>query len=159
MLPNGQPWNRVRFLAEATDIFLFHNVQTASGEQPDSYIMIIEGPFPRVQRLGHEADHSPPFSAKVKNAKSCTSTLGGGGRSGGTLCLQNIVLYEEHGEIYFYQRSVRGIYFEKTNQFQYDLCICNYYYYYLRTQYVNCIGTNVGMINELKIIWKEAVVV
>jgi hypothetical protein len=27
-----------------------------------------------VKRLGREADHSPPFSAEVKNACSCTST-------------------------------------------------------------------------------------
>jgi hypothetical protein len=28
-----------------------------------------------IKWLGCEADHSPPFSAKVKNAWSCTSTL------------------------------------------------------------------------------------
>jgi hypothetical protein len=27
-----------------------------------------------VKRLGREADHSPPSSAEVKNARSCTST-------------------------------------------------------------------------------------
>jgi len=30
--------------------------------------------FPGVKRPGHEADHSPPPSAKVKNAWSYTST-------------------------------------------------------------------------------------
>jgi hypothetical protein len=29
---------------------------------------------PGVKQLGHEAEHSPPSSAKVKNAWSCTST-------------------------------------------------------------------------------------
>jgi len=28
---------------------------------------------PRVKQLGHEADHSPPSSAKVKNTWSCTT--------------------------------------------------------------------------------------
>jgi hypothetical protein len=30
--------------------------------------------FPRVQHLDHETDHSPPSSAEVKNAQSCTFT-------------------------------------------------------------------------------------
>jgi hypothetical protein len=29
---------------------------------------------PEVKRLGHEADHSPPFIMEVKNAGSCTTT-------------------------------------------------------------------------------------
>jgi hypothetical protein len=31
------------------------------------------GSFLRIKWLGHEADHSPPFSAEVKNVWSCTS--------------------------------------------------------------------------------------
>jgi hypothetical protein len=43
-------------------------VQTSSGAHPASYPMCTGGPFPGGKaRLGRDADHSPPFSAEVKN--------------------------------------------------------------------------------------------
>jgi len=46
-----------------------HRVQTGSEAHPASYPMGTGG-----KAAGREADHSPPSSAKVKNAWSCTST-------------------------------------------------------------------------------------
>jgi hypothetical protein len=54
----------VRFPAEAGKFFLRYHVQTGSGAHPASYEM----------GTGGEADHSPPFSAEVKDAWRCTST-------------------------------------------------------------------------------------
>jgi hypothetical protein len=43
-------------------------VQTGSGAHPASYPMGTGGSFPGGKaRLGHDADHSPPSSAEVKN--------------------------------------------------------------------------------------------
>jgi hypothetical protein len=42
-------------------------VQTGSGVHPASYPVGTRGPFPGGKaQLGRDADHSPPFSAKVK---------------------------------------------------------------------------------------------
>jgi hypothetical protein len=42
--------------------------QTGSGAHPASYTMGTGGPFPGGKaRPGHDADHSPPSSAEVKN--------------------------------------------------------------------------------------------
>jgi hypothetical protein len=46
---------------------LYHRVKTGSGAHPASYLM-------GIMRQGHEADHSPPSSAEVKNAWSYNST-------------------------------------------------------------------------------------
>jgi hypothetical protein len=51
-------WPGVRFPAGARDFSLLHSVQTGSGVHAIS---------PRLERLGREADHSPPSSAEVKN--------------------------------------------------------------------------------------------
>jgi len=40
-----------------------------------SYPIDTRGSFPGVKRPGHEADHSPPSSAEVKNAWSYTPLL------------------------------------------------------------------------------------
>jgi hypothetical protein len=47
---------------------------TDSGAHPASYPMGTRGSFPGVKRPGREADHSPPYSAEVKNVWSYTST-------------------------------------------------------------------------------------
>jgi hypothetical protein len=51
----------------------FYSIQTGSGDHPASYTMGTEGSYLRSEWLGHEADHSPPSTAKVKNEWSCTS--------------------------------------------------------------------------------------
>jgi hypothetical protein len=58
--------SRVRFPAEAGNFSLHHRVQNGSGAHSASYPMGTRGFFPGVKRLGHEADHSPPSSAEVK---------------------------------------------------------------------------------------------
>jgi hypothetical protein len=58
----------VRFPA-VQDFSILHSIQTGSGAQPASYPMGSRGSFPRVKWQGCEADHSPPFSAKVKNGE------------------------------------------------------------------------------------------
>jgi hypothetical protein len=56
--------------------FSFHRlVQTGSGAHSASYPMGTGAVFLGVKRPGHEADHSPPSSAEVKNVWSLTSTL------------------------------------------------------------------------------------
>jgi hypothetical protein len=49
------------------DFSILHGIQTGSGAHPTSYPMGTRGSFPRVKWQGHEADHSFPFSAEVKN--------------------------------------------------------------------------------------------
>jgi hypothetical protein len=66
--------SRFRFLAGAGNFSLHHHVQNGSGVHPASYPIGTRGFFPGVKRPGREADHSPPSSAKVKNAWSYTST-------------------------------------------------------------------------------------
>jgi hypothetical protein len=51
-----------------------HRVQTGSGAHPVSYPMVNRGSFLGVKRPEHEADHSSPSTAEVKNSWSCTST-------------------------------------------------------------------------------------
>jgi hypothetical protein len=63
--------SRVRFPAGGGNFSLYHGVQNASGAHPASFSM-------------GEADHSPPSSAEVKNAWSCTSTT--------SVCLLGVVL-------------------------------------------------------------------
>jgi hypothetical protein len=55
--------------------FLFHHiVQTGSGAHPAFYPRSIGALSPGVKRPGREADHTPPFSAKVKKTWVNTST-------------------------------------------------------------------------------------
>jgi hypothetical protein len=65
--------SRVWFLVLTGNFSLHHCVQNGSGAHPASY-MGTRGSFPGVKQLGHEADHSPSSSGKVKNAWSYTST-------------------------------------------------------------------------------------
>jgi hypothetical protein len=44
------------------------SLQTGSGAHPDSCTIRTGGPLPGAKaRTGRDADHSPPFSAEVKN--------------------------------------------------------------------------------------------
>jgi hypothetical protein len=64
----GAGWGaRVRFPKEARDFCLHHSVQTDSGAHPVFYTMGTGGSFPRLKRLGREADHSPPSNAEAKD--------------------------------------------------------------------------------------------
>jgi hypothetical protein len=59
----------------AGNFSLHHRVQTGSGDHPSSYPMGTGGLFRwGLKRPGHEADHSPPSSAEVKNAWRYIST-------------------------------------------------------------------------------------
>jgi hypothetical protein len=65
---------RVRFLAGAGNFSLQPHIHTGSGAHPTSYPMGTGALSLGVKWPGHEADHSPPTSAEVKNALSSTST-------------------------------------------------------------------------------------
>jgi hypothetical protein len=66
-------WSEVRFSAGVGN-FSFHNrVQTGSGVHPAPYPVGTDAASLVVKRPVHETDHSPPSSAEVKNAWSCTS--------------------------------------------------------------------------------------
>jgi hypothetical protein len=67
-------WSGVRVSAEAGNFPFHHCVQNGSGAQPASYPMGNRAISLGLKRPGHEADHSPPSSADVKNAWSYTST-------------------------------------------------------------------------------------
>jgi hypothetical protein len=54
--------SEVRIPVGARDFSLLQNIQTGSGAQPASYVMV-----PGVKRLGREVNHSPEFSAEVQN--------------------------------------------------------------------------------------------
>jgi hypothetical protein len=66
--------SRVRFPSGAGNFSLHNRVQNVSGAHPASYPMGTGGSFLGVKRPGREADHSPPYSAEVKNAWSYTLT-------------------------------------------------------------------------------------
>jgi hypothetical protein len=57
----------VQFLSGARDFSLFHGIHTSSEAHPVSYLMGTRAFSLRVKWKGHEADHSPPFSGRVKN--------------------------------------------------------------------------------------------
>jgi hypothetical protein len=64
----GRPGDRVRSPAGAKDFSSSLCVQTGSEAHSASCTMGTEGPFPGGKaRLGLDADHSPPSSAKVVN--------------------------------------------------------------------------------------------
>jgi hypothetical protein len=52
---------------------LLHSVQASSGAHLALYAMDTGGSFSGVKRPGHEAHHSPPSSAEVKNGEATTS--------------------------------------------------------------------------------------
>jgi len=54
----------------AGNFSLHHRVQNGSGDHPASYPMGTGALCLGVKRPGHEADHSPPSNAKVKNGCS-----------------------------------------------------------------------------------------
>jgi hypothetical protein len=64
----------VRFPA-GQDIYLYLCVETCSGAQPASYSVGLGVLYSEVKRPGRETKYLPPPSAKVKNARSYTSTL------------------------------------------------------------------------------------
>jgi hypothetical protein len=55
-----------KVLLPAGNFSLHHCIQTGSGAHPASYPMVSGALSLGVKRLGCEADHSPPPSAKVK---------------------------------------------------------------------------------------------
>jgi hypothetical protein len=66
--PGFDSWKR-------QDFSLLHSVQTGSGAHPAPYPMDTGGASPGVKLPGHEADHSPPFSADVKNGRAIPPLL------------------------------------------------------------------------------------
>jgi hypothetical protein len=58
---------RVRFLVGERDFSLLHSFQTGSGAYPASYPVDTRALFLGVKQKGHEADHSLPSSADVRN--------------------------------------------------------------------------------------------
>jgi len=83
VLGYGLDDQRVWVPAGAGNFSLHYRVQTGSGMHSASYPVGTRGFSLGVKQLGHEADHSPPFSAKVNNAWSYTST---------PICLHGMVL-------------------------------------------------------------------
>jgi hypothetical protein len=59
---------RVRFFAGARDLSLLHSVQPDYGAHLFSHVMGTGGFLPKVKQLGHEADNSPIYRVKIKNA-------------------------------------------------------------------------------------------
>jgi hypothetical protein len=66
-------WSGVRVPAVAVNFSLRHNVQTGSGAHTAFCPVGTRGSFYGVKRPVREANYSPPSSAEVKNASSCTS--------------------------------------------------------------------------------------
>jgi hypothetical protein len=60
----------VRFLEGACDFSLLHSIRTGSGAYPASFPVDAGGSFPGVKAARHEAGHSPPSSAEVRNGGS-----------------------------------------------------------------------------------------
>jgi hypothetical protein len=58
--------SRVRFPAGAGNFSVHHRFQTGSGVHPAFYPMGTRGSFSGSKAAGHEADHSLPSSAEVK---------------------------------------------------------------------------------------------
>jgi hypothetical protein len=58
--------SRVQFPVGAGYFCLHHRTQNGSGAHPVSYPMGTKGLSLGIKQPGHEADHSPPSSAEVK---------------------------------------------------------------------------------------------
>jgi hypothetical protein len=56
----------IRFAAGVGNFSLRHHVEAGSGPQPPPYAMGIGATSLGLKRVWHEADHSPPSSAEVK---------------------------------------------------------------------------------------------
>jgi hypothetical protein len=67
-------WIMVRIPAGGGNFSLRHRVQTGSGAHQTSYTMGNGGSFLEINRPWHEADHSPPPSAEVKECVEYTPT-------------------------------------------------------------------------------------
>jgi hypothetical protein len=67
-------WSGDRAPAEDRNFSVHHRVQTGSEAHPASYTMGTRAVSLEVKQPGREADHTPPSSAKVKNAWNYTST-------------------------------------------------------------------------------------
>lgn len=63
---------RIQLPAGARDFSLLYIVQTSCGAHPSCVLGVISR---ELQRQGHQADRSPPFSAKVKKTWINTSTV------------------------------------------------------------------------------------
>jgi len=66
-------WSGIRVSGGFGNFSLHHCVQTTSGVHSASYPVGIRALSLEVKHPGCEADHSPPPSANIKNAWSCTS--------------------------------------------------------------------------------------
>jgi hypothetical protein len=64
----------VQFPAMAGILPLSNNIQTSSGAHPTFYATEYPWFSLEVKWPGHEADHSPPSTTKVKNSWSYTAT-------------------------------------------------------------------------------------
>jgi hypothetical protein len=79
------------------DFSLLYVVQSGSEAHPASYPMVIGPLSPGVKRLGHEADHSPPSSAEVKNTWIYTSTP-----QNSSWCSAKLVKHRDTCTFYYY---------------------------------------------------------
>jgi len=59
--------SRVLIPAVVRDFSFLQNMQTGYDAQPASYSIGNGALFQGVKQLGHKGNHSPPFSAEVKN--------------------------------------------------------------------------------------------
>jgi hypothetical protein len=76
----------VRILAGARDFSVLQNVLTGRGVHPAT-CSVGSSLGGEGKRLGHEVNHSPPFSAKVKECScTCTVSVGLHGVDRGNLC-------------------------------------------------------------------------
>jgi hypothetical protein len=64
-----------QFQAGARNFSLLYSIQTGFGAHTASYPTVFRALCLKKKQPGHEANHSPSFSAKVKNEWSYTSTL------------------------------------------------------------------------------------
>ena len=82
-------------MAEARDFLFSITIETSSGTHPTS--SGYQGSSWEVKWLGHEVDHSPPSSARVKNEWRCTcippACLGGMNRDSFLTCFNMVHLH------------------------------------------------------------------
>jgi hypothetical protein len=64
---------RIRLPIGERDLSPLHNVQTGCGVHPALYTMGTGAVSPGVKRQGHEADHSAPSNAEVRNGGAIPS--------------------------------------------------------------------------------------
>jgi hypothetical protein len=64
-----------QFPAGARNFSLLHSIQTGFGTHTASYPNVFQALSLKEKLPGHEANHSPPISAKVNNVWSYISTL------------------------------------------------------------------------------------